>query len=322
LKKKFDMSLANSFGRIGVLMGGDSSERSISLRSGEAVITALKQKGYTIAVLDVQGSKREVQKKIADANIDIAFITLHGRGGEDGSIQSLLQELGIPYIGSCPEGSKIAFNKLEAKKIFDKNGIPNPRYVVVTQDDWKDKIRHLVFPVFIKPIDEGSSIGVQKIKNLDQMSEIVPHELEEYSLLLIEEAIIGRELTVGILGDKALPVIELCPKREFYDYTAKYTKGMTEYLIPAPIRTEVATAVQKIAFEAHRELGLRDFSRVDFMLDQAENPFVLEVNTIPGFTETSLLPKAAQAAGITFGDLCVSLLQYAKERSSSNGKKN
>ncbi|MBI4970928.1 MAG: D-alanine--D-alanine ligase [Candidatus Omnitrophica bacterium] len=316
------MSQVNGFaGKIGVLMGGNSSERSISLKSGEAVLTALRQKEFNVLPLDIQGARREIANKIKSSEIALAFITLHGRGGEDGFIQTLLEELDIPYIGSSPEGSLKAFNKLESKKIFVEKGIPTPRYAMITAMNWKDQIAALRFPVFIKPVDEGSSIGVKKIKSFEEMSAVAPQEFEEYDSLLAEEAVLGRELTVGILGNKALPVIELRPKREFYDYTAKYTKGMTEYLVPAPIKQETTGELQKIALQAFRALDLRDFSRVDFMLDQNDNPFVLEVNTIPGFTETSLLPKAAKVIGIDFGDLCSTLIQFAKERCLAHGKK-
>ena len=316
------MSQANGFaGKIGVLMGGNSSERSISLKSGEAVLAALRQKEYDVIPLDVQGSRLEILNKIKNSGITLAFITLHGKGGEDGFIQTLLEEINLPYIGSNPEGSKKASNKLESKKIFDQNGIPTPRYAMISGKDWQKKIEGLAFPLFIKPVDEGSSIGVKKIKNMDEMLTVAPKELDEYDSLLVEEGITGRELTVGILGGKALPVIELKPKREFYDYTAKYTKGMTEYLVPAPIAPETAARVQQMALEAFRVLGLRDFSRVDFMLNQKEEPFVLEVNTIPGFTETSLLPKAAKEAGIEFADVCSTLIYLAKERNYAHGKK-
>lgn len=315
------MFQANGYGRIGVLMGGNSSERSISLRSGEAVITALRQKSLQIVPLDVQGSKAEMLNKIREAEIAVAFIALHGRGGEDGFIQRLLQELAIPYIGTSPEGSERAFNKLESKKVFESAGIPTPKYVLIDKKNWAGQMKEFPFPVFVKPLDEGSSIGVKKIGSFERMKGMIPELFRDYENLLAEEAILGRELTVGLLGDRALPVIELKPKREFYDYTAKYTKGMTEYLIPAPISANTAANLQEISVRAFRQLGLRDFSRVDFMMDAKEQPYVLEVNTIPGFTETSLLPKAARAAGIEFGDLCLTLLQFAKERACSNGKK-
>ncbi len=315
------MLQANQYGRIGVLMGGNSSERSISLRSGEAVLTALRQSGLTVIPVDIQGSASEIKSKIQEANIDIGFIALHGKGGEDGVIQNLLEELEIIYIGSNPDASFKGFNKLETKKIFAQASIPTPNYVIINKRDLKEKISNFPFPVFIKPLEEGSSIGVKKISSLEEMLSVAPKELDAYDSLMVEAAILGRELTVGILGDTALPVIELRPKREFYDYTAKYTKGMTEYLIPAPVESAAAKEIQNIALRAHRALGLRDFSRVDFMLDGGNRPFVLEVNTIPGFTETSLLPKAAKEAGLEFSELCLTLLQLAKERCLAHGKK-
>ena len=315
------MSTADSFGRIGVLMGGNSSERPISLRSGKAVLSALEAKGLVVVPLDIQGEQRQIISALEEASLDVAFITLHGLGGEDGQIQSILEELDIPYIGSSPQGSLSAYNKLTAKKIFVEHGMLTPNYATIDSDGWHREISNFPFPVFVKPIEEGSSIGVKKISSFREAQNLIPQLFKSYSELLLEEAVIGRELTVGILADKALPVIELKPRNEFYDYEAKYTKGLTEYLIPAPLEFRVSREIQSVALKAHRALGLRDFSRVDLILSETGEIHILEVNTIPGFTETSLLPKAAKEAGIEFTDLCLTLLQLTRERCSSYGKK-
>ncbi|MBI4397620.1 MAG: D-alanine--D-alanine ligase [Candidatus Omnitrophica bacterium] len=315
------MSPDKEFGRVGVLMGGNSSERPVSLRSGGAVLAALEQKTIHAIPLDLEGPLSQIQAKMDAARLDLAFIALHGRGGEDGMIQNLLEEMGIAYIGSDAQASYRAFNKLEAKNIFREEGIPTPDYAVLHKDNAEERLEAFSFPLFIKPLEEGSSIGVIKIDSREQMETMGPLQVLEYGSVLVETAILGREFTVGILGEKPLPIIELKPQCEFYDYTAKYTKGMTQYLVPAPVSAPLASRIQEIALNAHRVLGLRDFSRVDIMLDTEERPFVLEANTIPGFTETSLLPKAAKEAGIQFADLCVTLLTYAKERALVYAKK-
>lgn len=316
------MSVSNNgWGQIGVLMGGNSSERSVSLRSGLAVASALREKGLAVATLDIQGSNLQIVKQLEDASIDFAFIALHGKGGEDGTIQSFLLKCGIPYIGSSPEGSRRAFNKWESKRIFEQKGIPTPKYRLVHKKDRFDPLNNFAFPAFVKPVEEGSSIGIKKIDHRNELERALSELFEEYESLLVEEAILGKELTVGILGEEALPVIELRPKREFYDYTAKYTKGMTEYLVPAPLSGEISRGVRELALRAHQALGLSDFSRVDIMLNDRDEAFVLEANTIPGFTETSLLPKAAREAGLDFGDLCLKLIHLAKERIHINGQK-
>lgn len=303
----------NGFGRVGVFLGGESRERGISLRSGEAIYQALIGAGVAAFKID---TGKEYRRGLKRNPVDLAFLALHGKGGEDGKIQSVLERLNIPYVGSDARGSLMAFDKVRAKLLFRKNGIPTPKYSIVTTRNWKKMIRHWVPPFVIKPTREGSSIGVQFVERKGDLVRKVVSSLKCYPQLLIEEKIVGREFTVGILGEEALPVIELRSKRKFYDFKAKYTKGLTDYLIPAPIDKALAQQLQKLALEAHRALNLRDMSRVDFMVDKEHQAFVLEVNSIPGFTETSLLPKAARERGIDFTALCLRLLEFAAKRSS------
>lgn len=297
--------------KIGVLCGGGSSERKISLRSGRAVIRALKQSGFSVCAID---PSREKEARQAYQKIDLAFIALHGRGGEDGSIQSRLEKLKIPYVGSDARSSRLAFDKILAKRVFGKKRIPTPSFKTVPASRWKRVCARFKLPFFVKPPQEGSSIGIYEVRSLKESADKIKTTARRYGTFLIEEKIVGREFTVGILGSRALPVVELRPKHGFYDYRSKYTKGMTSYLVPAPISRRLARKLQKTALAVHQALGLRDFSRVDFMVDEKEKPYVLEANSIPGFTELSLLPKAARAAGISFEGLCHELVRRAFQR--------
>ena len=299
---------------VGVLCGGDSSERGISLRSGRAVLKALSQAG--VSVLPVDPSSR-IGLARAFSRMDVAFIALHGKGGEDGTIQMRLEKAGIPYVGSDPVGSCLAFDKVEAKRRFERAGIPTPHWRTVGRKDWKE-LRSFPTPFFVKPVADGSSIGVFLVEDFAHSAEKIIRAVKRYSTLLVEEKIAGREFTVGILGNRALPVVELRPKRDFYDYRAKYTRGMTEYLVPAPVPEAWRREFQRLALRAHEVLELRDLSRADLMTDPQGRSYLLEVNTIPGFTELSLLPKAACEAGISFEGLCLRLLKMAWER--RNGK--
>lgn len=299
------------FGSVGVFLGGTSHERAISLKSGRAVYRALRNAGLNVVAIDTANG---FLKKIKGGRLDLAFLALHGTGGEDGAVQKILNRANIAYTGSEPKASALAFDKARTKRLFHRFRVPTPYYDVLTRKNWKQKIRKWVPPYVIKPVQEGSSIGVFFIENENDGCLKIQASLRKYERLLVEEKIEGREFTVGILGKSPLPVIELRPKRDFYDYKAKYTKGLTEYLIPAPISKRLATQLQLLALKAHRILGLRDLSRVDFKIDFQNRPFVLEANSIPGFTETSLLPKAARHVGISFTQLCLNLLEMANAR--------
>ena len=300
--------------RVGVFAGGVSSERAISLRSGRAVFEALAWSGVSVIHVDPYQQKK---MKRALSEIDLAFLALHGKGGEDGTIQGSLERAKIPYVGSDVRGSRLAFDKVEAKKIFERSGIPTPVWRTVNRSNWRE-LKTFPTPFFVKPVADGSSIGVFLVEDFRRSAEKLMQGLKHYGELLVEQQIEGREFTVGILGARALPVIELRPKRKFYDFRAKYTRGMTEYLAPAPIPREWKSRFQRCALRVHKVLGLRDFSRVDLMADREGRPFVLEANTIPGFTELSLLPKAAREAGISFEALCLKLVEMALKR--YNGK--
>ena len=301
----------NDFGRVGVFLGGRSHERSISLKSGEAIFQALRNAGLDAVKIDTANGLRS---QLKEHSIDLAFLALHGTGGEDGAVQKVLNKARIPYVGSDPHASALAFDKARAKRVFIRHGIPTPSYDVLTRATWRKKLQKWVPPYVIKPVNEGSSIGVFFIHKRENISKQIQANFRNYPRLLVEKKIVGREFTVGIFGDQALPVIELRPKRKFYDFKAKYTKGLTEYLVPAPIPDNLANNLRSLALQVHNVLGLRDLSRVDFKVDNKNQPFVLEVNSIPGFTEMSLLPKAAQCVGIGFVELCLSLLEMARTR--------
>ena len=302
----------SKFLKVGVLLGGNSSERKISLRSGRAVLSALKRTGFKPAALDPRNRPRFLRGL---RQIDLAFIALHGHGGEDGRIQQELGRRRIPYVGSDPAGCRASFFKDRAKRLFVKKRIPTPDYQLITlNSDWRRRLARFPAPFFVKPVDDGSSIGVFCVEDFKKSAEKLRKALKRYGRLIVEKKIEGGEYTVGILQDKPLPVIEVRPKRAFYDFRAKYTKGMTEYLAPAPISKNLAARLKRLAVRVHRALGLRDFCRVDFMVDRGGRPYVLEANAIPGFTELSLLPKAARCAGISFEMLCYRLIEQAYSR--------
>jgi D-alanine-D-alanine ligase len=303
--------------KIGVLAGGTSSERKISLRSGRAVNQALRRSGFRTIFIDPKHGPKSRQ---ALKKVDLAFIALHGQGGEDGTIQRALERFKLPYIGSDAPSSWRAYDKAISKRIFQKSKIPSPVYTIATRKNWKTKLRRFPTPFFVKPVREGSSIGAFAVEDFDKMAEKIGETAKRFGDLLVEKKIEGREFTVGIFGSEALPVIELKPKRQFYDYRAKYTKGMTEYIVPAKIPAALKSKLQKNALRVHKALGLRDFSRVDFMVDRSGRPYALEANSIPGFTELSLLPKAARAAGYSFETVCAQLVKWAYERGNKNGK--
>jgi D-alanine-D-alanine ligase len=295
--------------RIGVLAGGPSSEREISLKSGTAVFRALVDEGFNSIFLDANDDICDIIKK---NKIDVAFIALHGRFGEDGTVQKMLEDLGLPYTGSGVEASRAALDKIASKEIFVRNNIPVPRFAVARNGEaFPADAEALGWPLVVKPQFEGSSIGLSIVKDSLSLDEALRKAFKYGSSVLLEEYINGRELTVGILDDKPLPVIEIVPKNKVYDYEAKYESPDTGYLVPAPIEREVFERAQALGIEAHKALGCRSMSRVDMIADKAGNLFVLEVNTIPGMTERSLLPKAAAAQGLSFGKLCVKLVENA-----------
>ena len=293
--------------RIAVLMGGPSSEREISLKSGNCVLEALKASHLNATAFDVN---RELPDRLIKEKIDLVFIALHGKPGEDGTIQGMLDILNIPYTGSGVLASALSMDKIASKRLFQIAGIPTPEFRVVSKD--KCHINPLEnFPIVIKPSTEGSTIGISIVKKEDEFKKALETAFCYDDNIICEKYIDGKEITVGILEEKVLPVIEIIPKSGFYDFNAKYKKESTDFVVPAELQEEKNAQIKQIALNAHKVLGCSGMSRSDMKLDSKLNPYVLEINTIPGLTETSLLPKAAQAAGISFMELCLRLLDLA-----------
>ncbi len=302
---------------IGVLCGGPSSEREISLRSGQAVWRALQARRYDVQLLELEGA--DCAAVLRASGIRTAFIALHGAFGEDGTAQALLESLGILYTGSGVAASRLAMDKQAARTRLAAAGIAVAAGAVVPAGSplaWLAE-HGLRLPVVIKPVRQGSSIGLTIVEMPAQWPAALEEAARYDTQILCEEYLPGPEVTVGILGETALPIVQVVPQRRFYDYVAKYTPGMTQYLVPAPLEAALTVRVQALARQAHRTLGCEGFSRVDLILPDGPSgraPVVLEVNTIPGLTATSLLPKAAAAVGLSFPDLCERLLQSAMTR--------
>ena len=297
----------SEFGKVLVILGGHSSEREISLKSGRAVVSALKFLGVNIYEWDpAVTSLHEILK----FKFDRAFIVLHGRGGEDGKIQAILEFLGIPYTGSNVTSSAIAMNKIISKKIFQANDIPTPKAkIIYSLNDAIQSSLDLNFPMVLKPISEGSSIGmtiVSSIKDLDSATELA---LSFNGVALAEECIIGDEVTVSILNGEALPSILINTPNIFYDYHAKYQSLDTQYICPSTKDSNLEKVYSEIALNAFRAIGCNGWGRVDFMIKDNEQPKVLEINTVPGMTEKSLVPMAAENYGLNFNDLCWQILE-------------
>ena len=277
-----------------VLKGGPGSEREVSLRSGASVAAALRSAGARVDEVEVISTEVHVPE-----GTELVFNLIHGTFGEDGGLQAVLGEFGIPYTGEGEEESRIAFDKILTKKALERAGVPTPRSEILRAGE----IPSIPLPIVIKAPRQGSSVGVHLIHDAAEIAPALADCLLHGEEILVEELVIGRELTVGVLGDQVLPVVEIKPNEGFYDYTNKYTKGATEYIVPAPLTPAETESVQAVSLAAVRALGLRVYSRVDVLLAPA-GPTVLEVNTIPGMTETSLLPKAAAASGLDFVTLC------------------
>lgn len=291
-------------GLIGVLCGGPSREREISLRSGKAVHEALVSLGFPAARVTLSRDPQEIPGEIRAAGLSCAFIALHGAYGEDGTLQALLEEMRIPYTGSPPEACRYGMNKVSSRLKWLVAGLAVPRTFSAIAAEMK-------FPLVVKPVSEGSSLGMSIVDSAEDLAPAIERASSFGAGLLLEEYLTGPELTVGILEDRPLPVIQIVPKRRFYDFIAKYTPGQTEYLVPAPIPEETAAAARELALRAHETLGCCSFSRVDLILAEGRGPVLLELNTIPGMTESSLLPKAAAAAGFSFAELCRQMLNSA-----------
>lgn len=303
--------------RIGVLMGGISAEREVSLRSGNAVFNALKGLGYDVRALDVGP---DICNALAKEAVEVAFLTLHGGHGEDGSIQGLLEVMGIPYTGSGVLASALAMDKLASKKIFSFHGIPVPRFEILNGSRASLK-GSVALPAVVKPSREGSSVGVSIVRAEDELGNALETALSFGGKALVEEYIEGKEVHIGILADRVLGGVEVRPGRGFYDYTAKYgVDAGTRYIIPPELDEAAYEKAKATALRAHQALGLSGATRVDLIVDGRGDPYVLEANTIPGMTETSLLPKIAQHAGLDFPALIEEILRDALERDRMKGK--
>lgn len=295
------------FGRTAVLLGGTSAERDISLKSGAAIVKALANKGVEVVAIDAQ---KDLVQQLSAAAIDRVFIALHGPGGEDGKVQAMLEMLNIPYTGSGHAASAIAMDKRLTKLIWQSLGLPTPKSVTLTHNsNWSECLQVLGGEAFIKPVHEGSSIGMSCVATAQQMQRAFA-DAAKYDLEVIaEQRIVGKEYTVAILADQALPVIELLPKNRFYDFDAKYVSAETEYLCPATLSDSKQEAQLKtLALEAFRAVGCQGWGRADVMLSNSGEFYLLEVNTVPGMTDHSLVPMAAKAAGLDFDDLVLEIL--------------
>ncbi|MEY2493740.1 MAG: D-alanine-D-alanine ligase [Verrucomicrobiota bacterium] len=300
--------------KIAVLMGGPGSERDVSMATGRGVAKALRSLGAKVDEVDVKGAEFELP-----ADVELAFIALHGTFGEDGQVQRILETRGIPYTGEGVAESELAFDKIRSKESFQRHGVTTPYWQIITLGQRPT----IPIPFVIKAPRQGSTVGVHIIRNEREIESAVADAGKYDRELLVEKFIAGRELTIGILGDQALPILEIIPKGGFYDFTNKYPflnpggGGGAEHVVPAKISEEQTRAIQDLALRAHRALGLQVYSRVDIMLPEKGEPSVLEVNTIPGMTEASLLPEAAAAAGIGYAELCARIIELSGKRGSS-----
>lgn len=294
---------------ITVMRGGPSAEREVSLRSGAAVAAALRARGHTVHELDPQGAGQWT----LPAGTEVVFLALHGTYGEDGTVQRELEAMRVPYTGCDPEASRLAFDKVLTKQKCVACGAPTAKFMTFKSADakWPDGWQT---PVVLKPVRQGSSVGLQFVDSPAEFPAKLAESLKFDTEVLMEERILGRETTVGILAGRALPIVEVRPKQGSYDYQNKYTAGATEYFCPADFDATTTARIQDAAYAAFNAIGGRDYARVDVMVRANGDPVVLEVNTLPGMTETSLLPKAAAAAGLSYGELCQMMVDLALRR--------
>lgn len=313
-EKQPNVSVADETGadpialRLVVMLGGPSAEREVSLATGRSVATALRARGHEVFDIDPRTDDWNLPERV-----DAVFLALHGSYGEDGTIQRRLDELGVPYTGCGADASALAFDKARTKEVWAEHGIPSPRGHIFTAptdslpEGWS-------LPIILKPVCQGSSVGLQIVESENVFGPALEQALEFDNAVLMEEMIRGREFTAGILDGKALPLVEVRPRQGTYDYQNKYTEGATEYFCPADLSERLTCRIQDLALQAFAAVGGRDYGRVDVLLRGESEPFFLEVNTLPGMTETSLLPKAAKAAGIGFEQLCQRMIDAALKR--------
>jgi D-alanine-D-alanine ligase len=301
--------------KIAVLMGGPGSERDVSLATGQGVSRALRSLGAEVAEIDVRDENFQLP-----SDVDLAFITIHGTFGEDGQLQRILERRGIAYTGEGVEGSQTAFDKIRSKEKFREHGVTTPLWEVIHPGQRPT----IPLPIVVKPPREGSTVGVVIVKNEAEIESAISEAAKYGRELLVEQFVPGRELTIGILGDEALPIIEIIPKGGFYDFTNKYpflnpqAGGGAEHVCPAKIDAEKTKEIQELALRAFRAAGLQVYGRVDVILSESGEPFILEINNIPGMTEASLLPEAAAVAGISYIDLCARIIALSRARTEGS----
>lgn len=293
--------------KVAVLMGGQYAEREVSLVSGQNVLNALLRQGIDAEAIDVD---EHIFQKLTSKKFDKAFVALHGRGGEDGVVQALLEALNIPYTGSSVLASALSMDKIRCRWLWQGLNIPFPPFTVLeANSDWQAVIDQFGLPLFVKPAAEGSSIGISKVNSLQELKDAYVEASKYSGPVIVEKFIDGPEYTVGILNNQTLPIIRIEAAEEFYDYAAKYLLDSTQYHIPCGLSAEKEKELQQLALKAYQALGCRNWGRVDVMCDKAGNFYFLEVNTIPGLTEHSLVPKAAKAVGLSFDELILKILQ-------------
>jgi len=299
------------FGKVAVLMGGRSAEREISLISGQAVLTALKAQGIDAHKIDVG---LDISQQLIDGQFDRAFIVLHGRGGEDGQVQGVLQSLAIPYTGSDVTGAVLSMNKMISKQIWLQQALPTAAFEQVSTDSDVDVlVEKLGLPLMVKPVNEGSSIGMTKVNSKDDLAQAIKLATDYDSEVIVEKWISGEEYTVAILDQQPLPTIQLKTPNEFYDYEAKYQANTTQYLCPCGLAEQDEKHCQQLALQAFNALRMKGWGRIDFMRDAAGQFYLLEANSVPGMTDHSLVPMAAKQAGYSFDDLVWQILESSVE---------
>ncbi|MDR2708598.1 MAG: D-alanine--D-alanine ligase [Elusimicrobiota bacterium] len=289
--------------KIGVLYGGSSTEREVSLKSGKAVFNSLKKMKFNVCLIDI---KNNAAKKISQAKIDIAFPVLHGRGGEDGAIQGFLETINLPYIGCGIFASAASMDKNITKQILASADIKTPKWICLTKGD---PIKKISYPVVVKPVNGGSTVGISICKNQKELDAALETAFKYDTEAIIEQFIKGTEITVAVLNGKTLPIIEIIAESGFYDFEAKYKKGASRHIIPARISAAAAKTANNYAKKIYEVFNCRPICRADMIVDKKNNVWVLENNTSPGLTETSLVPDAARACGISFDDLMIKLLE-------------
>ena len=303
--------------KVGVLMGGPSGEHDISLKSGHGITEALRRRRIATEPLVIPRALTKafawtwVADSVRHLAPDVIFIAVHGTFGQDGTLQQLCEELHVPYTGSDPAASRLGMDKVASRTKFLAAGLQVPRWQVFNTVEGSVSDVSLPYPLVVKPISQGSSLGVSLVRTPEELPVALNAAGQYGAHVLIEEFVQGREVTVGIFGDRVLPVVEIRPHQPFFDFAAKYTSGMTDYLVPAPLSAVMTQQVQAAGLLAYQALGCRHLSRVDIIVHKNGLPIILEVNTIPGFTPTSLLPKAAACAGLSYEDVCEHLVMMA-----------